>query len=59
QDYIYNYPDEEKFPVVKKLRQAKGTPDMPNADEAAKIIADAINKSVKMESGEFLDVRSM
>jgi len=59
QDYIYNYPDEEKFPVVKKLRQAKGTPDMPSADEAAKIIADAINKAVKKESGEFLDVRSM
>lgn len=59
QDYIYNYPDEEKFPVVKILRQAKGTPDMPDANKAAKIITDAINKAVKFESGDFLDVRSI
>jgi len=59
QDYIYNYPNEEKFPVVKKLRQAKGTPDMPSPEEAAKLIADAVKNSFKYKSGSFLDVRSL
>jgi len=59
QDYIYNHADEDKFPVVKKLKQAKGTPDMPTSVEAAKIISEAIAKATKHESGGFIDVRSM
>ncbi|MCB2196725.1 MAG: SDR family NAD(P)-dependent oxidoreductase [Bacteroidetes bacterium] len=59
QDYIYNYPDEEKYPVVKKLREAKGTPNMPKPDDAAKLVADAVKNSFKYASGSFLDVRSL
>jgi NAD(P)-dependent dehydrogenase (short-subunit alcohol dehydrogenase family) len=59
QDYIYNYADDEKFTVVKTLKKAKGTDQMPKTDEAARIISEAIQKSIKYASGSFLDVRNL
>ncbi|HAF30889.1 MAG TPA: alcohol dehydrogenase [Bacteroidales bacterium] len=59
QDYIYNYADDEKFTVVKKLKKAKGTDQMPKTDEAARIISEAIQKSIKYASGSFLDVHNL
>ncbi|WP_430973953.1 SDR family NAD(P)-dependent oxidoreductase [Sunxiuqinia rutila] len=59
QDYIYNLPDEEAFPVVKRLKKAKGTDQMPDSKKAAQKIADAIEKIRKMESGSFQDVRTI
>jgi NAD(P)-dependent dehydrogenase (short-subunit alcohol dehydrogenase family) len=59
QDYIYNHADENKYPVVKKLKSAKGTAMMPAPDKAAKIIAEAIEKTKQYESGMFLDVRKL
>lgn len=59
QDYIYDHADEKKFPVVQKLKSAKGTSMMPTPDKAAKIIAEAIEKTKQFESGVFLDVREL
>jgi benzil reductase ((S)-benzoin forming) len=61
QDYLNNLPKsyEEKFPMVKILKDARGTDKMPKPREAAVIIADAIQKVGSYESGSFLDVREL
>jgi NAD(P)-dependent dehydrogenase (short-subunit alcohol dehydrogenase family) len=59
QDYIYDLPEEKEYPAVKKLKNAKGTDQMPGPEKAAKIVADGIEKSKNYESGIFLDVRKM
>jgi len=57
QDYIYSLEDDEKFPIVQRLKQAKGTEKMPKADEAARVFARAVKSAKNHESGSFLDVR--
>jgi NAD(P)-dependent dehydrogenase (short-subunit alcohol dehydrogenase family) len=59
QDYIYDLPDKDEYPVVKRLKQAKGTEQMPPPEKAAKIVARGIETAKKSESGEFLDVRKL
>lgn len=59
QDYISSLPPEVDFPVVKKLKKAKGTEQMPSPSRAAEIVADAIEKVFNYESGSFVDVRQL
>jgi NAD(P)-dependent dehydrogenase (short-subunit alcohol dehydrogenase family) len=61
QDYLNTLSEEfeKKFPMVKKLKEARGTDRMPKPDEAAVIVADAIRKVTEYESGIFLDVREL
>ncbi len=59
QDYIYNLPDEEKFPVIQKLKKARGTELMPDPKKAAGQIAQAIEKVKGLESGSFFDIRDL
>lgn len=61
QDYLNSLPDEyeQKFPMVKKLKEARGTDKMPKPGDAAKIISLVISKVVEYESGSFLDVRDL
>lgn len=59
QDYIYEEVDEQRFPSVKQLKQARGTPAMPEPDEAARLMATAIEKlPQRVDSGSFTDIRS-
>lgn len=61
QDYLNSLPKsyEEKFPMVKILKDARGTDKMPKPREAAVTIADAIQEVRSYESGSFLDVREL
>jgi len=59
QDYIYDLPKEKEYAAVKKLKNAKGTDQMPGPQKAAEIVAEGIEKAKKYESGIFLDVRKM
>jgi NAD(P)-dependent dehydrogenase (short-subunit alcohol dehydrogenase family) len=59
QDYIFSLEDDEKFPIVKRLKEAKGTGKMPKPDEAARSFARAVKLAKNYESGIFLDVRKM
>lgn len=59
QDYIYDLPDDPNFPVIQKLKKAKGTTQMPDPVKAAPMLAEAIAKANKYPSGEFMDVREM
>ncbi len=59
QDYIYSLTDYNKFPVIKRLQEAKGTDTMPDPVKAAVIFSEAVEKAKKYESGSFLDVRKI
>ncbi|MDZ7738933.1 MAG: SDR family NAD(P)-dependent oxidoreductase [Bacteroidales bacterium] len=59
QEYISGLEDEDKYPVIKKLKQARGTEQMPEPIKAAGIVAAAIERSDSQASGSFLDVREM
>jgi len=59
QDQIYSCNEESKFPVIKRLKQAKGTEFMPKPDKAAVVIANAISKIKKLSSGMYYDVREL
>ena len=49
----------EEFPSVQKLRDARGTANMPAPDEAAARIAAVIPELGSHPSGSFLDIRTM
>jgi NAD(P)-dependent dehydrogenase (short-subunit alcohol dehydrogenase family) len=59
QDYIYNLPDDDKYPVVEKLKKARGTDLMPDPKTAAGLIDEAIEKVKRLESGSFADIREL
>lgn len=59
QDYIYSLQEQEKFPIIKKLRAAKGTAQMPKPKAAAKKIAAVIEDLERFPSGSFQDVRKL
>jgi NAD(P)-dependent dehydrogenase (short-subunit alcohol dehydrogenase family) len=59
QEYISGLPEEVDYPVVKKLKNLKGTPDMPKPAEVAARLADGFKKARQYESGSFLDIRKM
>ena len=59
QEYLCNIPDTDKYPTVNFLKDARGTESMPSPIEAAKPIADAIEKSKELPSGSFVDIRKM
>ncbi len=61
QDYINDLPHNYlvKYPMVKKLKAARGTEEMPKPLDAAKIVSKSITKALKHPSGSFLDVREL
>lgn len=59
QEYIFSLEDEDKFPVVRRLKEAKKAGKMPTPAEAAQKFAEAAEMAKKYESGVFLDVRKL
>ena len=59
QEYINSLPDDDRFPVVKRLKNAKGTDQMPVPSRAAKIIAKALTRIDSYKSGSYVDVRDL
>lgn len=59
QEYISGLPEEESFPIIEKLKKAKGTPSMPDAVQAAPALMNAFKKAKNHPSGTFVDVRNM
>jgi benzil reductase ((S)-benzoin forming) len=60
QDELCSRPTDERFPSLETLREKRDTPDMPDAQAAAPMLAAAIDRlPERVESGEFADVRSM
>lgn len=59
QDYIYDLPDHDDYPVVKRLKQQRDSGQMPEPEIAAEINAAAIKQAREYKSGSFLDSRNM
>lgn len=60
QDYIHDEVDSEEFPSVQRLKEARGTENMPKPRQAAETILDLLdNLRQNRESGEFLDIREL
>lgn len=59
QDLIARMPQDNRFPTLESLRQAKGTPLMPSAREAADRLMEGFEKAVKYPSGSFLDLNTL
>lgn len=59
QDYIYDFPENEHYPVVARLKHSRNTGEMPEPEEAAEINALAIAKTLNYKSGSFLDSRNL
>ena len=60
QDYLCGDVDSEEFPSVQKLKDARGTDDMPSPREAGDTIIDLLDTlKTDYESGAFVDIRSM
>jgi benzil reductase ((S)-benzoin forming) len=60
QDYLCDEVDSGEFPSVQKLKDARGTADMPSPREAGDRILDLLDTlREEHESGSFVDIRSM
>ncbi len=59
QDYIYGLPENERYPVVERLKQLRDSGNMHDPHTAAEINAKAIEKAKAYKSGSFLDSRNM
>lgn len=59
QDYLCDEVDSKEFPSVQKLKDARGTKDMPDPDAAAKRILGVLDKLREGDSGRFVDMRTL
>lgn len=59
QEYIFSLKDDEKFPVVQRLKEVRKSGEMPGPEEAARIFARAVKLAKSHESGTFIDVRKL
>jgi len=59
QDYLCGEVDSEEFPSVQKLKDARGTENMPGPAAAAEKILESIEKLRQGESGQFIDMRNL
>lgn len=59
QDTIYAIKDIDKYPTVRRLREARYTDTMPTAIAAAPMLIKGIEMLLNNESGGFMDVRDM
>lgn len=59
QDYLCDEVDSREFPSVQKLKDARGSKNMPDPDQAAEDILGLLGKLREGESGRFVDVRNI
>lgn len=59
QSYIYEFPENEHYPVVDRLKEEWNSGQMPEPDEAAEKVARAIIKARDFKSGSYLDARNI
>lgn len=60
QDYLCDEVDSDEFPSVQKLKDARGTDDMPSPRQAADRLLELLDDlRENHESGSFVDVRSL
>lgn len=59
QDYLCGEVDSKEFPSVQKLKDARGTENMPGPEAAAEKLLESLDKLREGESGRFVDMRNL
>lgn len=59
QALISSLPDDDRFPMLKRLKNARGTDEMPSPEEASETLINSIEKVKTLASGAFVDVRDL
>jgi len=59
QDYLTSLPPDDRFPPLEILREAKGTPRMPDGPTAAAHLFDLLPALLSTPSGSYQDVRHL
>lgn len=59
QDYLCGEVDSNEFPSVQKLKDARGTANMPDEQAAAELVLNLLEPLQKHQTGEFVDVRDL
>jgi len=59
QAFISSQPDDDRFPMLKRLKNARGTDEMPSPEEASETLINSIEKVKTLASGAFVDVRDL
>jgi NAD(P)-dependent dehydrogenase (short-subunit alcohol dehydrogenase family) len=59
QDYLTSLPPDDRFPPLEILREAKGTPRMPDGPTAAARLLDLLPQLLSTPSGSYQDVRHL
>ncbi|WP_018141296.1 SDR family NAD(P)-dependent oxidoreductase [Thioalkalivibrio sp. ALJ7] len=59
QDYLCDEADRESFPVLQRLKAARGTQDMPTPEDAARTILDVLPRLHHTTRGSFVDIRQL
>ncbi|WP_026340601.1 SDR family NAD(P)-dependent oxidoreductase [Thioalkalivibrio sp. ALJT] len=59
QDYLCDEADRESFPVLQRLKAARGTQDMPGPEAAARAILATLPRLHQTPRGSFVDIRQL
>lgn len=59
QDYLCQDVDSQRFPSIARLASAYHTDDMPEIDEAARLVAASFLQCLTFKSGSFVDIRTL
>lgn len=59
QDYLTNLPADDRYQPLERLKAAKGTPDMPDAETCARQLIDIFPKLLQLETGSYQDIRKL
>lgn len=59
QENIYKMKDTDKYPTLKRLQEARYTETMPDAESAAPMLIEGMEKALEFDSGSFMDVRDL
>ncbi len=59
QDYLCEEADRESFPVLQRLKAARGTETMPDPETAARAIIRVLPRLREIQRGSFVDIRQL
>lgn len=59
QDYLCEEADREAFPVLQRLKAARGTETMPTPEKAAEAVLDVLPRLRQTTRGSFVDIRQL
>jgi len=59
QDYLIGLPADDRYRPLEILKAAKGTEQMPDGEQCARLLIDAFPKLLSLKSGDYADIRKL